>query len=150
MANTRRINEIVEPYVRNWLSGKYGGRKFCSKQLPLKSGRSNEFDAVSEDRAIIAAILSNRARTRGGKSNSGARNKAERDFWRLANLDMPKKTRKLMVFTDAELRDDMEKIIGEPERLGVELLTCKLPRKQASELAAVLDIASREQRARGD
>ena len=123
VANTRRINEIVEPHVRRWLSRRYGGRKFRSALLRMKTGRENEFDAVSEDREVVAAILSNRARTRGGKANSGARKKAECDFWRLANLDLPKKTQKLMVFTDADLSRDMKKVIGDPARLDVEYLT---------------------------
>lgn len=150
MANTRQISEIVEPHVRVWLSERYEGRSFHSEQLPIKTGRKNEFDAVSEDREVVAAILSNRARTRTGRSNTGARRKAECDFWRLANLDLPKKTQKLMVFTDADFCHDMQKVIGNPGQLNVKFLVCELPNELESKLAKVLDKASLEQRAHGD
>jgi hypothetical protein len=150
MANVSIVQKEIEPFVRKWLSKQYGGKKFHSKKLTLSTGKMNEFDAVSEDDKVVAAILCNRVKTRGGSSNTGAHRKAECDFWRLANVVADGKVKRLMVFTDPILCEKMIKAIGHPEVLGVEFRVYKLPAKLEDRLQKSLQVASREQKARGD
>jgi hypothetical protein len=148
MADTTRIKKLIEPYVRAWSSSKFPGHKFEETSVRLLWGRDHKFDAVSEDRTIIAEILSNGARTRGGKENTGRVSKAEGDLLRFFGID--DQTTKLMVFTNAEFLD----LIGRRTAgLGVEilkLLHCQLPLELESALESTRQAVSEEQRASVD
>jgi hypothetical protein len=62
MANTNEIKVKIEPYVQRCLAAKFGVA-FRKRMLPLAGCAGvHEFDAVSEDGKIVAAI----------KSSSGA------------------------------------------------------------------------------
>ena len=99
MANTTQIKKLIEPHVRDWLASKFPGHEFKETSVTLKWGGVHKFDAVSEDRSIVAEILSNGAKTRGGKENTGGVRKAEGDLLRFHGID--DQTTKIMVFTDA-------------------------------------------------
>lgn len=55
MADTVYLKRGVEQYVRGTLCEEYGV-KFSSKILTLVTGGTHEFDAVSEDGTVVAAI----------------------------------------------------------------------------------------------
>ncbi len=76
MADTTKIKTVIEPYVRDWLSKQFAGHVFKEKPIQLTTGASYTFDAVTEDASIAAAILSNRAKTRTGRENTGGVRKA--------------------------------------------------------------------------
>jgi len=77
MADTTKIKNVIDPYVRKWLSTQFISHNFEEKSLKLSGGGSYSFDAVSEDGLIIGEILSNRPKTSGGKENTGAVRKAQ-------------------------------------------------------------------------
>lgn len=145
MANTRGIRTEIEPWVREWLAIQYNGVTFSEKKVKLPTGDSYNFDAVSQDGTIVGAILSNRAKTRTGRENTGGVRKASQDLNYLKVL--PSHITKLMIFTDT---DFCELIIRRGKRQGIggiQFLVCKLPPPLQSLLDSILDKASREQRA---
>ena len=130
MANTTQIKKFIEPHVRDWLASKFPGHEFKETSVTLKWGGVHKFDAVSEDRSIVAEILSNGAKTRGGKENTGGVRKAEGDLLRFHGID--DQTTKIMVFTDAAF---LELINRRLAGLGIESLKrvhCQLPAKLES------------------
>lgn len=144
MADTTPIKTQIEPYVRQWLGREFPGLVFTEQPLPLTSG-PHDFDAVREDKAVVAAILCSRPKTRTGRENTGSVRKALVDVGYLKQL--PSETVKVLVFTDLGFRD----LIGRrAKRMGIDdiqLLVCELPPGLKELLKQVLDEASREQKA---
>ncbi len=145
MAKTGFMEKEIEPFVCNWLSQQFHGKSFEKKPVKLVSGASYSFDAVSQDNSIVAAILSNRAKTRTGRENTGGVRKALMELCYLKAV--PASYQKLMVFTD----DDFRQLMGRRAcRLGkeeVQMMLCPLTPNLRRQLTATLDEASREQRA---
>ncbi len=145
MADTTKIKTVIEPYVRNWLSEQFPGHVFKEKPVRLTTGESYTFDAVAGDASVVAAILSNRAKTRTGRENTGGVRKALTEISYLKAA--PEGVKKVMVFTD----DDFCQLIRRrASRLGTEpiqMMVCKLPPHLEAELREILDKASHEQRA---
>jgi hypothetical protein len=145
MVDTTPIKTQIEPYVRQWLSRKFPGLGFAERPLPLTSGLPYNFDAVSEDADVVAAILCNRPKTRTGRENTGGVRKALSEVGWLKAL--PSETRKVMVFTDSGFRE----LVGRrANRIGIhdiQMLVCQLPPELEELLTHVLDQASSEQRA---
>jgi len=131
--------------VRNWLSEKFPEHVFKERPIQLKSGESYTFDAVAEDASIVVAILSNRAKTKTGRENTGGVRKALLEICYLKAV--PESVKKVIVFTD----DDFYQLIRRrASRLGTEpiqMMVCRLPPHQQALLREILDTASREQRA---
>ena len=145
MADTTKIAKLVEPPVRKWLAKEYGRGPYREKKLMLTSEKEVSFDAVSADGSVVASILSNRALTGTGHMNSGGLHKAETDFWRLAAIKGTKVRRKLMVFTDRDFRDSVERRLGNPGALCVQTEFFELPAPVRKEVECVLDKARDEQ-----
>lgn len=145
MADTTKIKTVIEPYVRNWLSKQFSGHVFKEKPVQLTTGESYTFDAVAEDASVVAAILSNRAKTRTGQENTGGVRKALSEIGYLKAA--PERVKKVMVFTD----DDFCQLIRRrASRLGtgpIQMMVCKLPPHLEAVLREILDKASHEQRA---
>ena len=146
MVDTKTIKALIEPYMRDWLTSHFPGQVFEEKVVDLKWGGHHKFDAVSNDNSVVAAFLSNRAKTRSGNENTGGVKKAESDLLRFHGL-APEIT-KVMVFTDAGFRD---LTIRRTAGLGIETiqtLVWELPPELKRELESLLDRASQEQRAK--
>ncbi len=60
MADTSYLKMVVEDYVRETLAKEFA-IDFRSRVLTLQTGGHHEFDAVSEDGQIVAAIKSARS-----------------------------------------------------------------------------------------
>ncbi len=148
MANTTFIKQTIEPHVRDWLSDRFEGHQFAEQLVKLASGMNYAFDAVSEDGSIVAAILSNRPKTRSGNENTGGVRKALTEIaWLNA---VPEPVARFMVFTDPGFR---ELVARRAKRLGViriEFIDCPLPKNLQQQLVATLDSASLEQKASND
>lgn len=145
LVNTRPIKDLIEPYMRNWLTCIYPKHIFEERIVELKWGGHHEFDAVSGDGSVVAAFLSNRAKTKGHKENTGGVRKAECDLLRFHGLG--REIRKIMVFTDTDFRD---LIVRRTTGLGIETietLVCELSPYLKKKLDSILDRASQEQRA---
>ena len=145
MADTTPIKTQIEPYVRQWLGRQFTGLVFTERRLPLTSGLPYNFDAVSQNAAVVGAILCNRPKTRTGRENTGGVRKALSDVGWLKQL--PSETKKVMVFTDSRF---CELVGRRAKRLGIQdiqLLICQLPPALEELLMQVLNEASSEQRA---
>ena len=70
MADTTYLRRIVETYVRDQLSREFG-QTFSARFLSLQPGGRHEFDAVSEDRGVVASIKAASGLTAGGRNPSG-------------------------------------------------------------------------------
>ena len=107
------------------------------------AGGHYRFDAVSGDGRVVVNILSNRARTANENENTGGIRKALND---LRFLGLARKAdRRIMVFTDVQFCDLVQK---RGVRMGidsVEFIVCELPEEFRGRLDAVLDAASAEQ-----
>lgn len=124
MADTTKIKTMIEPYARIWLSKQFIGHRFEEKSVQLTTGERYSFDAVTEDNSVIAAILSNRAKTRTGRENTGGVRKALTEISYLKAV--PANVTKVMVFTDEKF---CQLIRRRASRLGIgqiQMIVCKL------------------------
>lgn len=145
MADTSRIKTDIEPVVRDWLQVQTGDLTLKERPVPLPSGGSYKFDAVSQDGHIVAAILCNRARTRTGRENTGGVRKALAEVEHLKLL--PSKVAKMMVFTDTDFSNLIQRRASRFGVADIRFLVCPLPADKKTLLNNILDEASREQRA---
>jgi hypothetical protein len=105
MADTR-IQFEVEDWVRhNWMVPSLGTR-FARERLPLRSGGFFDFDAVSEDRSIVATISTSGSKTAGGNYAVGKMLKLRSD---MLYLTMVEAKRRLIVLTERDMCDQCEK-----------------------------------------
>jgi predicted nuclease of predicted toxin-antitoxin system len=148
MADTTFVKRTIEPYVRGWLEKQFPGHKFAEKAVPLRGGGKYKFDAVSEDETVVGNILSNRAKTRTGRENSGAVLKALKDIQYLTKLR--RKVQPVLVFTDKDFQELMLRRGSRVEVRKIRTLVCPLPDHLQDKLVRVLDSASHEQRAAGE
>ena len=70
MADTRVQLEVEDWVRREWMPHKLG-QQFSRERVRLSSGGVCDFDAVSSDRRIVAAISTSGAVTAGGKHAVG-------------------------------------------------------------------------------
>jgi hypothetical protein len=82
------------------------GMKFSRERLPLRSGGVFDFDAVSDDRSIVATISTRGSKTSGGKHAVGKILKLRSD---MLFLTMVKTSRRVMVLTERDMCDQCEK-----------------------------------------
>lgn len=145
MADTTRIKKEIEPFVRTWLGRELGDTTLMERDVTLLSGGVYVFDAVSEDRSIVAAVLCNRPKTRTGRENTGGLRKALGDFDRLKQLQG--NVSKIMVFTNPEFCSLIQRRARRFGIQDIEFKVCHLPPDKQKLLDNILDVASREQRA---
>lgn len=104
MAKTVELKTRVEPFIRKALGKSYSRHTFTEETLPLRKKRDgtcafHRFDAVSEDKTIIASIKSHSWLTSGGKLPSG---KIAQIYQSLYLLSLVDATTKLLILTDWE------------------------------------------------
>lgn len=143
MADTTKIKNIIDPYVRKWLSTQFIGHTFEEKSLPFKSGGSHKFDAVSEDGLIVGEILSNRPVTSGGKENTGGVRKAQNVVSDLNRF--PQDIRKVMIFSDVNFYELIKRRSSRWGAQDINMIICTLPAEVESIRQDTLNKASREQ-----
>ncbi|HEY1924875.1 MAG TPA: hypothetical protein VGG58_06460 [Candidatus Acidoferrum sp.] len=105
MADTRVQLEVEDWVRRNWMLTHFG-MKFSRERLPLRSGGVFDFDAVSDDRSIVATISTSGSKTSGGKHAVGKILKLRSD---MLFLTMVKTSRRVMVLTERDMCDQCEK-----------------------------------------
>ena len=146
MADTTYIKRVVEPWVRdNWLKERYG-QAFQSRMMRLSgvegtdSGQ-HEFDAVSEDGSIIAAIKGHSFKTVGGNLPSA---KFASLYQELYFLCLVKARKRLLIFTNQEMYTDfVERSKGKVAE-GIELVYCELPDSMRRQVKTIVRKASDE------
>ena len=140
MANTRYLTTIVEAWIRDQLQLLHG-QPFEKRTLQLASGRDFEFDAVSLDGSIVAAIKTSSGKTSGGNYPAGKVNSCIADLWYLHLVEAP---RRMLVLTNPDFHQifvrKMERAI--PDGLEVHLLP--LPPEMQAEVDGVVQLASAE------
>lgn len=75
MADTSYLRYTVEPWIREQLQGTYR-QSFTSQVLELRTGGRREFDAVSEDRCVVASVKAHSGATSSGGIPSAKINSA--------------------------------------------------------------------------
>lgn len=145
MANTRHLTIAVENYVRKQLTEKFG-QPFSKKRLSIgykANGQptTREFDAVSEDGAIVADIKSSTGKTSGGKNPSGKVAAAYKDLYFLSLVKAP---RRLLILTDPNFYAILQRNSDGKLAPGLELLHIPLSPDLADQVQAVQAVARKE------
>jgi hypothetical protein len=86
VADTAFLRFEVEPWIREQLAQRYG-QSFNSQILALVSGGRHEFDAVSDDGRVVAAIKTSSGLTAGGRRPAGKINACLADLYYLSLID---------------------------------------------------------------
>ena len=141
MADTR-VQLEVEDWVRlHWMPAKFG-QKFHHERVGLSAGGVFDFDAVSEDRNIIATISTSGAKTASGKHAVGKLLKIRSD---MLFLVMAKAQRRVVVLTERGMFDLCRKELeGGRVPEGIEFVHAEIPDALAARLAAARSVASKE------
>lgn len=105
MADTRVQIEVEDWVRRNWMPHTFGTR-FSRERVPLRSGGVFDFDAVSDDRSIVATISASSAKTSGGKHAVGKMLKLRSD---MLFLTMVEAKRRIIVLTEQDMCDQCKK-----------------------------------------
>ena len=105
MADTRIQLEVEDWVRRNWMSSHFD-LKFSRERLPIRSGGVFDFDAVSEDRSVVATISTSGSKTSGGKNAVGKMLKLRSD---MLFLTMVEAKRRIIVLTERDMFDQCQK-----------------------------------------
>jgi hypothetical protein len=141
MADTR-VQLEVEDWVRlHWMPTKFGQR-FHRERVGLSSGGVFDFDAVSEDRSIVATIATSGAKTASGKHAVGKLLKIRSD---MLFLLMAKAQRRVVVLTERGMFDlCCKESEGGRVPEGIEFVHAEIPETLSARLAAARSVASKE------
>lgn len=144
MADTSIQMEAEAWVVREALPAVYH-QAFSKGGVPLIWGGAFEFDAVSDDRTIVACVSTSVARTAGNKLAVGKIQKIKADTLYLLNAANMK--RRVLVFTDESMLSHFakERKAGRfPADAEIELRLVRLPSGLATRLAEARAVASAE------
>ena len=142
MANTKYLKTEVEEFVRCELQRRYG-KIFTSRFLQLITGGQHEFDAVSDDGAIVASIKASSGLTSGGRLPSG---KFNANIAELYFLTLVEAEQRLLVLTSPEFHELLQRKLKNRVAPGLSLICVPLPEVIQREVDAVVLQASREMR----
>lgn len=140
MANTSYLRRDVEAYVRQKLAEEFRVN-FEAREIPLSTGGTHEFDAVSEDHRIVAAIKASGGRTASGRIPSGKIKSAEAELYYLSLAPAEKR---LLVFTSPEFYKIMAKRLEGRLAPDIELKLVRLPAEIEEEVRRIQAAASME------
>lgn len=122
MADTNFIKKEIEPFIVDKLAGRYK-QPFSKILLPIGidshgNPRQYEFDAVSEDRSIVAGIKSYTGKTSGGNRPAA---KISGVYKEIFFLSLVRSEYKLLVLTDSEFFEIIKKEFNGilPERTAI-------------------------------
>ena len=143
MADTR-VQLEVEDWVRqNWMPKQFG-QQFRRERLRLTSGGDFDFDAVSPDNSIVAAISTSVGVTSGGKHPTGKVMKLRSDMLFLLLIEAK---RRIIVLT----APDMYQLCHKEKEGGrvpssIEFALAPIPAQLGERLRHAQSAASREVR----
>lgn len=146
MAELNILGTEVEEHVRAALSDEFG-IGFAKRSLPLKSGGTFSFDAVSADGRIVVSIKASRAVSRGGNRTTGASKAALADLYFLSLVDAE---RRMLATTDRGFFDRLSHDLRGRLAPGLELKHVPLPPELEQRVQSALDRASNEMRSKSD
>ena len=99
MANTKAQRQVEDWIAGEWLPKRFG-QAFSETQLPLSSGGVFNFDAVSEDREMVANISTSTEKTASGNHGSAKVQKIRSDIYFLL---LARPSRKLIVLSEPDM-----------------------------------------------
>lgn len=140
MADTTYLKRIVEPFVRRALAEEFG-MHFGSRVLTLTTGGTHEFDAVSEDYQVIAAIKSASGKTRSKSIPSGKIKNAEAELYYLTLVTAPKR---ILILTTPEFYRIMSRRLAGRMAPGLTLKLIPLPQEIQDQVEQIQRTASEE------
>jgi hypothetical protein len=143
MANTNYLKNDIENWCRNWLAQQFPGNHFSKQNLKLVTGGNHEFDAVSNDKSIVAGITTRSWKTQGGNLPSG---KFDGLYTELYFLNLVDAKIKFLILTNKEMYDDFTRRSQGKVANGIEIKFCQLPLEKSVKVDSVQGIASRELR----
>lgn len=139
---------VAEEWVRSeGLHDLFPNVSFRKRKLVVGTKRDgswamHEFDAVSEDGAIVVSIKCSAGRTSGGRTPVGQLRAAYVDAWFLSRA--PGK-RKIIVFTERDLSDEFRSVSDGKLPENVELTHIPLPEAIDRQVEAARGLARVEQ-----
>jgi|SRR5438552_12091123 len=137
MADTRYLKSIVEDNVRTWLKDKFD-QPFTSMFLQLigvdGTARTHEFDAVSEDGAIVCSIKTASWKTSSKRRGSG---KVHGAYAELYFLDHVGARERYLILTDPEFFKCFTRETQGRLASGIALLHCPLAADLCREVAEI-------------
>jgi hypothetical protein len=140
VANTRYLTIQVEDYVRQRLEDVHGST-FSKQMLPLNTGGSHEFDAVSDDGRIVASIKAASGRTKTGKYPSGKVNGCLAELYYLSLVDA---TTRILILTAPGFHEILVKKVEGALAPGISIELIQLPSGMQVDVDRVVAEASRE------
>ena len=140
MADTTYLKYKVEEYVRSALQEEYGVA-FTSKILTLSTSGTHEFDAVSEDGTVVAAVKAAGGKTSRGRLPSGKMKSAEAELYYLCLVSAPVR---MLVLTSPEFYEIMRRRLEGRLAPVITLKLIQLPPEIQSEVDRIHRIASLE------
>jgi hypothetical protein len=146
MANTTYLKQEVERFVRDKLYHEYGV-DFSSHMLTLPTGGTHEFDAVSSDKKIVAAIKTASGKTSGGKNPSAKIRDIEAELYYFMLVQA---ARKILVLTNPSFFDIVTKRLKGRLHPDIEIKLVELSEEIKAKVDAVQKTASDEMRKRYD
>lgn len=129
--------------VTSWLPNKYG-RPFAARQLKMQGRGHFEFDAVSEDGAIVGNVSTATSTTYRGSVASGKKSKVRADC---LMLSLVQARTKLLILTEPCMAEfcTREQQQGRLP-LDIQIIHVELPSNLKAELLGARAIASKEVR----
>lgn len=140
MADTSYYKTHVEPFVRGELE-RLHRRPFSSQILRLPTGGTHEFDAVAEDRSIVASIKSLSGNTASGKRPAGKYASCLAELYFLTLVDAP---RRILVLTTPSLHTMFARYMQGRLHPGLEIELIVVPPEIQAEVDRIKNIASGE------
>lgn len=141
MADTRIQLEVEDWVRRNWMPREFKA-KFFRERLPLRSGGVFDFDAVSEDRTIVATVSTSGSKTSTGKNAVGKLLKLRSDMLFLMLVEAK---RKIIILTEQDMCDQCEKeLLGGRAPKEIEFACAVIPDQLRVRLNAARMRASNE------
>jgi hypothetical protein len=142
MTDTTVIRRTVEPFVRQQLSEEFG-MPFYSRVVALTTGGTHEFDAVSEDGKVVAAIKSASGKTAGGNVPAGKIRGVEAELYYLSLASARTRT---LVVTDQEFYEMICKRLTGRLAPGLSIRLVALPPQIQAKVRKMQKAASDEVR----
>lgn len=140
MADTTYLRRVVETYVREQLAREFG-QPFSPTFLALQPGGRHEFDAVSEDRCVVASVKAASGLTSGGRNPSGKIKDCLAELYYLSLVQAP--IRRLVLTTPAFFEIFKRATVGAVAP-GIDVVCLPLPTDIQQEVDRVAAVASLE------
>jgi len=141
MADMRVQLEVEDWVRREWMPGKFS-KQFFRERVRLSPGGVCDFDAVSGDRKIVAAVSTSGALTANGKYAVGKMLKIRSDMYFLLLADAE---RRIVVLTEKDMYDQcMKEVAGGRVPSSIEFEHAQIPAELDKRLRASRRVASRE------